>query len=73
VVPVSESAEAYEVDVLNGSGAVVRTITGLGAPAATYSAAQQVTDFGAAQPAVRVMIYQMSGIVGRGVPAEAIV
>lgn len=70
-VPLSEGAEAYEVDVLNGSGAVVRTISGLSTPVAAYLASQQVADFGSTQSSVRVRVYQMSNIVGRGIAAEA--
>jgi hypothetical protein len=69
-VPLNEGAEAYEVDVLNG-GTVVRTITGLSSPSATYSAANQASDFGSPQAAVSVRIYQLSSIVGRGVAKEA--
>lgn len=71
-VPLSEAAESYEVDILDGAD-VVRTITGLASPAAAYSAAQQTTDFGSAQPAVTLRIYQLSNIVGRGIAAEATV
>lgn len=52
---------------------VVRTITGLTAPAASYSAANQTTDFGAAQPELFLRIYQLSNIVGRGIAAEVTV
>jgi hypothetical protein len=68
-VPLSEGAEVYEVDVMSGS-TVVRTITGLTSPTASYTAAQQTTDFGAAQPSVTVRVFQISSIVGRGLPAE---
>lgn len=53
-------------------GSVVRTITGLTTPAATYSAAHQTTDFGQPEPAIPARIHQISGIVGRGIPAEVI-
>lgn len=64
-VPLGESSEAYEVDILNGSS-VVRTISGLSSPTTTYSAADQTTDFGSPQSSVDVRVYQLSGIVGRG-------
>lgn len=67
-VPLSEGAEAYEVEILNGL-TVVRTFTALSSPTVTYTAAQQTTDFGATQPSVSARIYQISSIVGRGVPA----
>ena len=69
-VPVSEAAEGYEVDILDGVS-VVRTITGLSAPTASYSAADQTTDFGAPQAAVSLRVYQTSAAIGRGIAAEA--
>jgi hypothetical protein len=69
-VPLDEPAEAYELDVLDG-GTVVRTITGLSSPTASYSAADQTTDFGAPQSAVAVAVYQLSSRVGRGFPGRA--
>ncbi len=64
--PLGEASEAYEVDILDGAGAVVRTITGLIGPACAYSAADQTTDFGTPQAAVDVAVYQVSAAVGRG-------
>ncbi|HWJ40618.1 MAG TPA: phage tail protein, partial [Candidatus Limnocylindrales bacterium] len=64
-VPVSEDAESYQVDVMNGS-TVVRTISGLSSPTASYSAADQTTDFGSPQASVSLRIYQMSAQIGRG-------
>lgn len=62
--PLSESVEAYEIDIMNGSN-VVRTITAT-TTTASYSAANQTTDFGSPQSSVSVRIYQLSAIVGRG-------
>jgi hypothetical protein len=45
---------------------VVRTITGLSTPTATYTSAQQTTDFGSPQAEVFVRVYQVSATVGRG-------
>lgn len=64
-VPLSESSEQYEVDIMNGSN-VVRTISGLTSVSASYSAAEQTTDFGSQQSSVSVRIYQLSEVVGRG-------
>lgn len=69
-IPLSEASEAYVVEILNGS-TVVRTITGLTSPAATWTAAQQTTDFGSAQSSVHFRVYQLSDAVGRGFAAEA--
>lgn len=65
---VGEASEAYEIDVLDGS-TVVRTIAAT-TPAFTYTAADQVTDFGSAQSSITLRIYQLSAVVGRGYPLE---
>ena len=66
--PLGEDSEAYEVDVYDDDTytTVVRTITGLSAPTATYTSAQQTTDFGSPQAEVFVRVYQISAAVGRG-------
>jgi hypothetical protein len=68
-IPLDEGSERYEIDVLK-AGIVVRTLSGIGAPSITYSAAQEVLDFGSAQPVLAVRIYQLSDAVGRGFPLE---
>jgi hypothetical protein len=70
-VPLSETSEAYEVDVYE-AGIVVRTISVV-AQTASYTAAQQVTDFGSAQSEILVKIYQLSVEVGRGFATTATV
>lgn len=68
-VPLGEEAERYDVEILNGAGTVIlRTVTGLTSPAFTYTAAQQVADFGSAQSSVRWRVYQTSATFGRGIP-----
>jgi len=69
-VPMSESVEDYEIDVLDSSGVVRRTIS-VSDPTATYTAEQQTIDFGAPQESVAVVVYQISTAVGRGYPVEA--
>ncbi len=64
-VPLSEDTLDYEVDVMTGA-TVVRTIAGLTTETVTYTAAQQVTDFGTAQASLDVRVYQKSALVGRG-------
>ena len=71
-VPLSEESEKYEIDVMSGS-TVKRTITGLTSPTASYTAAQQVTDFGSAQSSITVNVYQLSAKVGRGYAGNATV
>ena len=70
-VPLGEESERYEIDILNGA-AVMRTITAE-VPAAAYPAAQQIADFGSAQSAVSVRVYQVNAVWGRGSPASATV
>jgi len=71
-VPLNEFEEVYEVDIYNGAN-IVRTLSGLSTPTASYSAAQQTTDLGSPQASISVKIYQISNIVGRGYAAEATV
>lgn len=70
-IPLGEESEVYEVDILDGS-TVVRT-TPATSPTASYSAADQTTDFGSVQSSIDVKIYQLSAVVGRGYAAEATV
>ena len=70
-IPLGEESEAYDVDILDG-GNVVRTIEVTSATA-SYSSADQTTDFGSAQSSIDVKVYQLSAVVGRGYPAEATV
>ncbi len=74
-VPLGEASEAYEVDILDESGVVVRTITGLATETATYTKAEQETDFGAPlstypKLTLTARFYQISEAVGRGFPRE---
>lgn len=66
--PLGEAAQAYEIDAMNGS-TVVRTIAA-STPTFAYSAADQATDFGSAQASITFRIYQLSAVVGRGLPLE---
>ncbi len=72
-VPLNEDAERYDLEILSGAGALVRTASGLAAPAWTYAAADQGADWGAAQPAYTLNVYQLSALYGRGRPATATV
>lgn len=70
-VPLSETSEAYEVDILDGpGGAVLRTLTS-SVQSVNYSAAQITTDFGSLPATLNVVVYQLSAAVGRGKPAIA--
>ena len=49
---------------------MVRTLTAT-TPTVVYTAAEQTADFGAAQPAYDIRVYQMSATYGRGTPRAA--
>jgi len=68
-VPLNEESERYEVDILDGDD-VIRTIEAT-SPAVTYSATDQAADFGSAQSATSIKVYQLSVSVGRGRGASA--
>lgn len=72
-VSLGEASEAYEVDIFSdGTYATLkRTITGLASAAATYTSANQVSDFGSNQSTLYVKVYQLSANVGRGNPLTA--
>jgi hypothetical protein len=70
-IPMSEVSESYQIDIVSGS-TVKRTLTAI-SPTATYTAAQQVTDFGATQSSVAVRVYQISQTFGSGSPSAATV
>jgi hypothetical protein len=70
-VPLAEDSEAYEVDILNGSGATLRTLSS-SMSSLTYAAAQIATDFPSGLPSpFRFAVSQLSTAFGRGTRAEA--
>lgn len=70
-IPMSEATESYEVDVYNGAS-VVQTLTSA-TQTATYLAADITADFGSAPSTLHVKIYQLSAVVGRGIPEDVTV
>src|SRR5690606_31897919 len=68
-VPLNEEAEAWRVEILDGSD-VVRTIE-TAAPLALYSSADELADFGAPQATLHVRVAQLSAIAGAGRAREA--
>ncbi len=65
-VPLGEEAEAYQVDILDEAGDVVRTLS-TALPTATYGAAMQAADWGGAPPGpLSLCVYQLSATFGRG-------
>ena len=69
-VPLGEDIEAYEVDILSGDGAVIRTLEA-NAPEAFYSDDQMISDFGWIPSVISVRVYQMSSVYGRGSVRES--
>ena len=70
-VPLSEDSEAYEVEVLD-AGMVKRVLTTTAATV-TYSAIDQISDFGALRSTCDVRVHQMSAVIGRGAGRNATV
>ena len=71
-VPLGENGEVYQMDVIAADGRVKRTIT-VNEPKAVYPVGGQIADFGGLQTAVRVRIYQMSEVYGRGAVKEVVI
>jgi hypothetical protein len=69
-VPLGEVNESYEVNILNLSNVVIRTLQ-VNVPIVNYSAAQQTNDGLTPGSLIKIRIYQLSATVGRGFPAEA--
>jgi hypothetical protein len=68
-LPLVEKTELYEIDIFGESNEVVRTIDSITSPTCAYTAVQQTTDFGSVQSSIKMKVYQMSDVVGRGKPA----
>lgn len=69
-LPLSEASESYEIDILDDTETVVRTLTST-TPTVTYTAAEQMTDFGSGPHDITIKVYQMSADVGRGYPGTS--
>lgn len=68
-VPLSETSEAYQIDVFDGPN-LVRTLSA-SQPTVTYTADQIAEDFGGTAPPLTCVVYQVSETWGRGAPAQA--
>jgi len=64
-IPLSEAFEKYEIEIYNGT-TLVRTLVAEGTPSVTYTAEDQITDFGSVQISLDWTVYQISDAVGRG-------
>lgn len=67
-MPMSESEERYEIEILD-AGEVVHLVSS-SQPSFTYTAANQLEDFGAMQELITCRIYQFSSLYGRGQVTE---
>lgn len=66
VTPMSEAAELYDLEILNGAS-VMRSFSNIAQHSQTYTAAQQAADFPAGLPnPLTVAVYQRSSAIGRG-------
>ena len=68
--PLSEAAEIYDLEIWDsGYTTLKRSFYGLTSSVATYTKAQQLTDFGGYAQTLYLKIYQVSQTVGRGSPS----
>lgn len=63
--PLAEQTEKYEIDILNDGNEVVRTIES-NTTSISYSSVEQIADFGTILSNIKLSIYQISDLVGRG-------
>ena len=66
VVPLGETSESYQVAIWNSTFTTLKRTITVSAAAATYTAEQQVTDFGSIQSSIYVRVHQVSATVGAG-------
>ncbi len=66
-IPMSETAESYDVEILDAMGAVKRTFPGISVTSVTYTVSEIAGDFPSGLPSpFRFVAYQLSSVVGRG-------
>ncbi|MBX9726274.1 MAG: phage tail protein, partial [Rickettsiales bacterium] len=68
-VPLAEQSELYDVKVMNGA-AVVHSWR-VSSPTVTYTAAEQIADFGISPTSLTIEVTQLSGLIGPGKPLLA--
>lgn len=69
-VPLSETSESYDLELMLDNGTIVRTVAGLTSATYTYTAAQIAAD-GTYTDHVNINVYQNSSVVGRGFKRNA--
>ncbi|HEY0105360.1 MAG TPA: glycoside hydrolase TIM-barrel-like domain-containing protein [Rhizomicrobium sp.] len=71
-VPLAEASEAYDIEILDASGGVVRTVAANPGATYTYTAAQIAADFPSGLPApFQFRVFMLSAAFGRGPPGTA--
>ena len=71
-IPMSETIESYDLEILDAAGTIVRTMNALASPSFTYAAADIAADFASGLPQpFRFNVYQISSTIGRGAKATA--
>jgi hypothetical protein len=71
-VPLGEDSEVYDMEIWDSARTTLkRTFSALSSTSTTYTAAQQIADFGSAQATLYFSVYQLSAVVGRGYEARA--
>jgi hypothetical protein len=71
-VPLGETAELYDLEVLDApGGAVLRTVAGLSSATYTYTATDQTSDGITPGDSVSVRVYQINATLGQGNPGSA--
>ncbi|MES2906364.1 MAG: glycoside hydrolase/phage tail family protein [Pseudomonadota bacterium] len=70
-VPLNETAEAYEIDILDDD--VVKRTLSVSSPTAFYTNSDETADFGTVQTNLHIRIAQRSETLGRGRVLDAVV
>jgi len=70
-IGLGEAAERYRLTIRDAGGAPVRAVETM-APGHVYAAAEEIADFGAPQPAIRISVRQVSAVAGPGHALDAV-
>ena len=65
-IGLGEQSEAYDIEIWQGP--LRKRVIGAVTPQCLYASADELADFGAAQSALLLVLYQKSAAVGRGFP-----
>jgi len=67
--PLSETSEAYDIEIWDAGFNTLKRTLHASTPSVVYTSAMATADFGAPQLTLGVIVYQISGKIGRGYPA----